>query len=223
MSMIKRFRSIMAANFYAMLEKAEDPEKMLAQYLRDLRSDLGNVKAETASVMAEEQRTKRALDENSAEINKLQRYAERALELGNETDARALLERKAAVALREEGLKDAYEVVCENAKKMRDMHDKLNSDIKELEARSHEIKRKLTAAKTQEKINRMTGGSTRMADLDRLEEKADRALYTANAMAELNAPKDDIDDLMAKYTDTDNAKPSIDDELEALKNNLKKK
>ena len=48
---IKRFSDIMSANLNALLDKAEDPEKMIDQYLRNLESDLGKVKAETASVI----------------------------------------------------------------------------------------------------------------------------------------------------------------------------
>lgn len=61
MSILGRFKDIMSSNINALLDKAENPEKMVDQYLRNLNSDLGKVKAETASVMAEEQRAKRAL------------------------------------------------------------------------------------------------------------------------------------------------------------------
>ena len=44
MGIIKRFGDIMAANFNALLDKAEDPEKMVDQCLRNLESDLGKVK-----------------------------------------------------------------------------------------------------------------------------------------------------------------------------------
>ena len=40
---IKRFSDIMSANLNALLDKAEDPEKMIDQYLRNLESDLGKV------------------------------------------------------------------------------------------------------------------------------------------------------------------------------------
>ena len=50
---LKRFGDIMASNINALLDKAEDPAKMIDQYLRNLESDLGKVKAETAAVMAE--------------------------------------------------------------------------------------------------------------------------------------------------------------------------
>lgn len=52
MGILKRFKDIMSANINAMLDKAEDPEKMIDQYLRDLQEDLRNVKSETATVMA---------------------------------------------------------------------------------------------------------------------------------------------------------------------------
>ena len=63
MGILTRFKDIMSANINSILDKAEDPEKMIDQYLRNLESDLGSVKAETAAVMAEEKSAKRKLDE----------------------------------------------------------------------------------------------------------------------------------------------------------------
>ena len=51
MGILTRFKDIMSANINALLDKCEDPEKMIDQYMRNLESDLGKVKAETASVM----------------------------------------------------------------------------------------------------------------------------------------------------------------------------
>ena len=75
MGILTRFKDIMASNINALLDKAENPEKMIAQVLRNLNNDLGKVKAETASIMAEEQRAKRALEECTAEMDKMQKYA----------------------------------------------------------------------------------------------------------------------------------------------------
>ena len=41
MGIISRFKDIMSANINALLDKMEDPEKMVEQYLRNLESDLG--------------------------------------------------------------------------------------------------------------------------------------------------------------------------------------
>lgn len=68
---LSRFKDIMSSNINALLDKVEDPMKMIDQYLRNLESDLGKVKAETAAVMAEETKSKRELDECIASINKM--------------------------------------------------------------------------------------------------------------------------------------------------------
>ena len=140
---IKRFGDIMSANINALLDKAEDPEKMIDQYLRNLESDLGKVKAETASVMAEESRCKRQLDECEADIDKMQRYAEKAVMAGNDGDARQFLEKKQLLAGKQAGLQQAYDQAHQNAVKMKEMHDKLIKDIGELNARRDSIKAKM--------------------------------------------------------------------------------
>ena len=68
MGMLDRFADIIKANINDLLDKCEDPAKMIDQYLRDLTEDLAEVKQETAGVMAEETRSKRLVDENAAEV-----------------------------------------------------------------------------------------------------------------------------------------------------------
>ena len=58
MGIISRFKDIMASNINALLDKAEDPEKMIDQTMRNLNKDLAKVREETAAVMADEQRCK---------------------------------------------------------------------------------------------------------------------------------------------------------------------
>ncbi|WP_144460815.1 PspA/IM30 family protein [Siminovitchia fortis] len=224
MGILSRFKDIMSSNINALLDKAENPEKMIDQYMRNLNSDLGKVKAETASVMAEEQRSKRALNECSTEIEKMQNYAVKALEAGNDDDARKFLEKKASLAEKEAELQQAYSLAASNAVRMREMHDKLVSDIGELEARRTMIKSKMAVAKTQERLNKIgssvSGANRSMSAFNRMEEKVEKALDEANAMAELNAaPKDDIKDLTEKY----DSRPDVEDELAALKEQIKNK
>ena len=195
MGVIQRFKDIMSANINAMLDKAENPEKMIDQYMRNLEDDLGKVKAETASVMAEEARAKRAYDEALAEVEKYQKYAEKAVAAGNDNDARVFLQSKKTAQSKLEGLKLTYDTAAANAQKMRQMHDKLVNDISDLRARKETIKAKVAA-------NKM--------------------LDTANAMAQLNESADtNVDDLARKYDLDDVAGTSdIDDELAALKAKL---
>ena len=221
MGILQRFGDIMSANINALLDKCEDPAKMVDQCLRDLEKDLGKVKAETASVMAEETRAKRELDEINAEMKKYEDYAKKALLAGNEEDAKKFLEKKNSLATTQASLQQTYDIASANATKMRQMHDKISKDIVDLNARKDAIKAKVAVAKTQEKMNKMTskiGSATNsMNAFDRMEEKANKMLDAANAMAELNAqPRDEVDDLAAKY-DTVGTDSTVEDELAALK------
>ena len=226
MGIIKRFKDIMSANINALLDKAEDPAKMVDQYLRDMQNDLGKVKAETAAVMAEAARSKRQLDECDAEIEKMQKYAIKALQAGNEEDAKKFLEQKQKLTADREGFQQAADNAQANADKMRAMHDKLTKDIAALNERKASIKAKMAAAKAQEKMNDLTAkvGNTKLTDgtaaFDRMEAKANQMLDQANAMAELNSSGsvESIDDLASKYDTTSN--PDVDNELEALKAQL---
>lgn len=224
MGILTRFKDIMSSNINALLDKAEDPEKMIDQCLRNLNSDLGKVKSETAAIMAEEQRSKRVLDECNEEINKMQAYAVKALEANNEADARKFLEKKATLSAKVTGLQQAYDLAHNNASHMREMHDKLVNDINELESRKDMIKGKIAVAKTQERINRIgssvDSANNSMASFQRFEDMADKALDKANAMAELNrsSSEQSIDDLEKKYA----ADSSVDDELAALKASMNK-
>ncbi len=225
MGVIQRFADIMAANINALLDKAEDPAKMIDQYLRNLEKDLEEVKEETAEVMAEEKRCERELKECNAEIAKLQTYAEKAILAGNDTDAKQFLMKKSTMVEKQAGLQQAYEAAAANSSKMKQMYDKLGSDIATLHARKDAIKAKVAVAKTQEKINKigssLEGVAENLSAFDRMEAKANAMLDKANAMAELNGQavvETGVDDLMSKY----DAQPSaaVEDELAALKAKL---
>ena len=152
---LNRFKDIMSSNINALLDKVEDPNKMIDQYLRNLESDLGKVKAETAAVMAEETRAKRELNECNESIDKMQNYAQKALLAGNEADARTFLEKKEELNTKLTSLQQTYDIARENATKMREMHDKLVKDIASLNAKRDELKAKMAIAQTQEKLNKL--------------------------------------------------------------------
>ncbi len=221
MGIISRFKDIMAANINALLDKAEDPEKMIDQTLRNLTKDLGEVKEQTAAVMADEQRCKRELDECNSEIAKMQTYAEKALLAGNEADAMKFLEQKAQLSTKQASLQQTYDVAASNAMKMRQMHDKLVKDINELNTRRDAIKAKMKVAKTQKHINDMTANisdsSSSFAAFERMEAKANSMLDQANAMNELNMSTEEsgVDSLAAKYDAAPDA--AVAEELAALK------
>jgi phage shock protein A len=223
MAILSRFADIIKANVNAVLDKMEDPGKMIDQYLRDMMEDLAEVKRDTAGVMAEETRTKRLMDENQAQVEKYADFAKKALESGKEDDARVFIGKKQQLEASGAGLVTAYATAHGNAVKMRQMHDKLTSDIQQLEARREMIKAKVAVAKTQEKLNEVTSNvgksQSAMGAFNRMEDKADRMLDEATAMSELNTePIDEAKALEEKYSKMGTA--SVDEELAKMKKDM---
>ena len=80
----------MAANFNALLDKCEDPSKMIDQTLRNLNENLAEVTKETAGVVAEEKRAERELNALQDKLTTWDARARKALASGNEGDAPSL-------------------------------------------------------------------------------------------------------------------------------------
>ncbi len=224
MGILDRFTTIIKANVNELLDRAEDPAKMVDQYLLDLSDSLAEVKEQTASVMAEEARCRREVERNEAEATRMKDLARKAVAAGNDDDARVFLAKRQRLVAAGEELSRALEAAHDNSVKMREMHDKLVSDIEGLKARREAIKSKMAVARTQEMITGYTSGSD-AADgaieaFGRMEAKADRMLDTAGAKAELGArPVDEVAELEVKYAGaTDDA--AVEDELARLKEEM---
>jgi len=228
MGILSRFKEIMRANVNSVMDQAKDPEKEINEYMRTLNRDLGAVKAETAAVLLNERRAKTQLDECEAEIKKLQRYAEKSLEAGNEGEALKFLEKKAKQAERLNDLNAAYELASAVADSMKQMQDKLVSDIGQLEARYAELKGKLASIKMQEGLH--SGSNGVQASFDAMEEKADYALNRAMALAELRSAASEEEELKRQLAQLEKGSSAIartsttaEDELSAMKERLNKK
>ena len=224
MSILDRFSDIIKANINDLLDKAEDPGKMVDQYLRELTDDLAKVRQETAGVMAQETRARNMYEFNKNDIENYEGLAKQALKAGNEDDARTFISKKQELEEKGKSLYATYEVAHENAQKMRQMHDKLVSDIEILRAKRDAIKAKVAVAKTQQDVNKVTSGSDKagqaMAAFDRMEEKADDMLNQANAMEELGKkPVDKAESLEDKYKEAGKT-ASVDEELAKMKAEL---
>ncbi len=223
MGILSRFSDIISANINSLLDKAEDPVKMINKYLIDAREDLAEVKKETSEVMAEETRAQRKVDNNLAEVARYAELSKKALKAGNEGDAKVFIAKKQELETAGAALQTAYAAAHENAIKMRQLYDKLASDIAQLEARKAGIEAKASIAKTQQKVNQYTSKGDKinevMGAFEKMEDKVNKALDVANAAAELDASA--IDEAIAledKYKAGVTA--SVDEELEALKKEL---
>lgn len=220
MSILSRFYDIISANLNDLLDRAEDPAKMIDHSLRKAVEQLAQVKEETAGIMAETKRCKRLVDDAEAEITKYDTLARKAIAAGNDDDARVFLGEKQEAEGNLARVKPAYEAAVENERKITAMYNKLVNDINEMKARQQSIKATVAVAKTQERVNDFNSASDSIkgarAAFDRMEEKANAMLDKASAKAELDAdPGKEIEDLEKKYSAGSGL--SVEDELARMK------
>ncbi|WP_046228440.1 PspA/IM30 family protein [Paenibacillus dauci] len=210
MSIWSRFRDVMKANVNSLLERSNDPERDVQTYIRSMNSDLGQIKAEATAVLAEQSRAERALNENNAEIAKLQRYAEKSVQAGEEQNAMQFLQKKAILTAKHAELQAAYERAAAKVETMKLMQTKLVDDLARLEARYTELKSRIAQAHTMQQNNEAYRSSRRAEEsLQAMEHKAAMALNEAEALAELRSgsQEEDLDVLIARLEKGMNAQP----------------
>lgn len=223
-SIFERAGKILESNINAILDKLEDPEKMIDQLLVDAREDLADVKKETVAVRADVKAAERDLNECKKKIEDYNKAAQNAVLSGKDDDARTLIQSKQAQEAALPQLQTAYDALKSKADKLTAMHNKLVGDIETLEARKNGVKATMAAAKAQESANKMSEhldrSSKTMSAFERMEAKANAKLDRAEAESEMNAEiaNSDADSLAAKYGAGSTS--GVDDELARMKAEL---
>ena len=218
MDTLARIPKILEANINSMLDKCEDPAKMIDQLLVDYKRDLADVKRDTVSVMADFEGAKKDLENCDKEIARLVTAAKNALTSGDEAAARQILTQKQKEATRVT-LQQNYDVCLKNANMMKEGYNNLVAKISELEERKDAAKAKISLAKATQKLQdtKNIGRADKALDsFARYEEKADRMLAEANAGVELDSAGTGVDSLVEKYASAGND-VSVDAELASLK------
>lgn len=192
MGILSRFKDIMASNINAIFKNDKATEKNVRKYLDGLRIDLGQVKSETEALKIEEQRARRALDENLAEQDKYRRYIEKSEGTPDERIYQTKLDR----AIEEgERLTANYDKAKKDLADLSTLNEKLSSDISSLETKLSESFNAANTAKEQEAL------------YEKMNDAADYLKDKAEAMSELNSVSgslgmSEIDELTKKYDGT---------------------
>ena len=204
---LARIPKILEANLNAILDKCEDPAKMIDQLLVDYKRDLADVKRDTAAVMAD------------VTLAEKQIAIENAIKSGNEDDARQLIAAKQSQEVTRESLLQNLSVAQKNANMMREGYNRLVRNIEDLEQRKDAAKAKISMAKAQEQINKTAAKANSTINVDafnKYEEKAERMLAEANAAAELDSETVTAESLTEKYASSASS-ASVDEELARIK------
>jgi len=151
MGIFTRFSDIVNSNINAILDKAEDPEKIVRLMIQEMEDTLVEVRSAAARSIADKKDLNRKLEILDRDLGDWDERAELAIRKGREDLAKAALVEKSRVAAATDALKQDYVAVDEGLAK-------LNEDIARLES-------KLEDAKSRQKalISRHKTASSRLA------------------------------------------------------------
>ncbi|HNP84897.1 MAG: PspA/IM30 family protein [Chloroflexi bacterium SZAS-1] len=217
MSIFTRITDLLSANINALLDSAEDPERMADEYLRQLNSELYEAKTSVASAMADAHRLNMKEAQYLAETESWQNKAAAALNANNETLAKAALARKVDAQKLAEQYTKQSDAQDEQVAQLQDALVKLETRIAETRAKRELIIAKKNRAQTQEAMQRVARGvsnTSALDKLDQLEQRVDDRLARADAMSKLEAGT-----LESKFQDLEREQ-EIDAELAELKRKL---
>ncbi|ADI63315.1 PspA/IM30 family protein [Trichormus azollae] len=214
MGLFDRLKRVVGANVNDLINKAEDPEKMLEQAILEMQEDLVQLRQGVAQAIAAQKRTEKQYNDAQNEINKWDRNARLALQKGDENLARQALERKKSFTDTSTSLKTSLDQQTIQVDTLKKNLIQLESKISEAKTKKEMLKARITAAKAQEQLGSMVvsmNSSSAMAAFERMEEKVLMQEARAQSTAELVGA-----DLETQFAQLESGS-DVDDELAALK------
>jgi phage shock protein A len=218
MSIFSRTRDIVAANFSDLLERAEDPAKMIRMIILEMEETLVEVRSSAARTVADQKEIHRQI----ARLDRLQEsWAEKAalaLSKGREDLAHGALVEKQKTAALAESLRTEIDLLDEAMRASETDIARLQTRLREARLRQTATQSRLESANQRARLREMTAGprvDEAFSRFDALERQVDQAEGRADALM-LGAPPRSLDEEIAELRNAD----KIDAELEALKARL---
>ncbi|KNC65714.1 PspA/IM30 family protein [Pseudoalteromonas ardens] len=135
MALIDRIEDLIKAEFNALLDKADDPEKNQRQILTQLEAALTECRSTVVQVICEQKALVRREQTVNKKVEQWQQQAEYALQKDREDLARAALMEKQAC-------QQALQHIEEEATQLQQVHDKLAQDARSLSEKIHQLRQK---------------------------------------------------------------------------------
>jgi phage shock protein A len=207
MALLERVSTLIRANLNDLIDKAEEPEKMIKQVILDMENQLLQVKTQVAISIADQHVLQNKLKENEENERQWMRRAEMALDKRDDALARGALERSMSYKAMAAGFRQQVEDQKTQVENLKSALLKLQQKLEEARAKSDTLIAQHRRTRALNKATRATGaivGDTHAAAFDRMKEKVSRTEATAAATAELAG--DDVEEQFAaleKRTEVD--------------------
>ncbi len=222
MGMFGRMIDLVNANMNDLLDKAENPEKMLKQIIREIEINIDKAKQDMARILAEAKRLDKSVDAKAKEVDDWTRRAELAVDGDNDDLARQALERKLAHEKELATLQTQADETRAAADQMKTNIKLLNDKLAEARAKRTALAARASAAKTskqtQKQVQSMADPGKALGKLEKFERRVEDSEAEASAAAAANQARDEVD---KEFQDMEQ-KTALESELAALKAKRKK-
>lgn len=219
MGVFKRLRDLTMASINDLLDKAEDPVKMLNQFLRDMEQDILEAEAAVAKQIAIEKKFKQQVEESQDIVTRREEQALKALEQGNEDLARRALQDKKEQQAKLDEFTNQHTIAKTNADRLRSQLDEMKDEFNKMKSKKDLLVARAEAAKAQKHINQaMSGFGTDNAakGFDRMSEKVLQLEAEAEASNDIRSSSRSLDDELNQLDKTG----GVEDEMAALRAKL---
>jgi phage shock protein A len=214
MGILDRVSTILRANINDMLDKAEDPEKMLEQILRDMESQIGEARNAVATMIAQEKELKQDMEENDRLTSEWQRKAELAITRSQDELAREALKRKNQYSTNADTYRSQWTAQVEMVGKLKDQLRQLESKFQQASSQKEVLIARRRRAQAQAQVSKTLSGLPRVdaaGELDRMERKIRGVVAKAAALEALGTVS-----LESQFDELE-GDAGVEDELAALK------
>lgn len=169
-----RIKTVVGSEWNAMLDKAEDPVKMLDQFMREMEEDIKKAEGAVARQIANERILKHKANDAEAMVIRKQQQAEKAVEAGNDDLARRALEEKRESKIQVDLLDESWTRADQDANEVKVKLDQMKKEYSQMRLKKDALKARAETAKAKTKINRTMsniGGDNSGEGFERMQEK----------------------------------------------------
>ncbi len=218
MALLERVATLVRANLNDLVDKAEDPEKMIKQVILDMENQLLQVKTQVAISIADQHVLAKKLQESEDAEKQWIRRAELAVQKQDDNLARAAVERSMSSKTVSENFRQQVEDQKTQVENLKTALVKLGQKLAEAKSKSDMLiaqHRRSRALGKATDAGRAMGDNSNAAAFDRMKNKVQHSEATAMASSELAA--DNVDDKFAALEKQD----EVERLLSELKTRLK--
>lgn len=219
MSIWNRISTLMKSNINSMISTAEDPEKILNQLIRDMRTQFIEARKQVAVSIADEKRLKRQYENEAKKASEWEHKAMTAIKANREDLARQALARKTEHDTIAEQFNEQWGAQKAAADQLKNALTRLNAKIQEASRKKNLLIARQKRAEAQKKIQDTMSGMGDNSAFDtfaRMEERVDRSEAEAQASLELSGDMSG-DSLASEFDALESSDVAQDDALAALK------